>query len=583
MQLPLNRRRSPGLSIGRTTIDSRVIGIIVVIAVLIYLVIGPAIMLVVTSFKLTENRLPFESGTPLTLSNYTNLILDPSTYPVLLTTLIFVVGSLAIGMSIAIALSWLIERTDLPAKNGVFVLLVGSTGIPTVISAIAWALLLNPSNGMINLVIRGVFGLDGRGPINVYSVAGLFAVQGIAIVPISVLLITASFRSMDAVLEDAARASGAHFWTVMRRVTLPLMLPAILSAIVYEFVTVVESFDIPLVLGLNSGITVLSTKIYSEIHPPLGLPDYGMASAYGMLLLLVALIPLVVYNRLTRETERFATVSGHGYSARMVRLGRWRWPTALVVWGFIFMTVILPLFVMVWTSVQPYYQVPSLEAIERISFRAYAIALSRPTTGAAFLNTTILGVATGLFTMIISVLVSWIVVRIRSRLRIAVDALAFLPHAMPGVILGLAVLLIYITLPLPIFGTIWIIVIALTTQYIALGSRLMNSAIAQIDRQLEEVAGTSGATWPQTLRRVTLPLVTPAFFNGFLLVLLSSIKNLTQPLILFAPGSIVFSTLIWDRWSYGDTAGAATLGVGVSVATMLLALALRRGSGSAPA
>ena len=343
---------------------------------------------------------------------------------------------------------------------------------------------------------------------------------------------------------------------------------------------VVESFDIPLILGLNSGVTVLSTDIYAHIHPPLGLPNYGAAAAYGVFLLVIALVPLVLFNRYTSRTERFATVSGRSAGRKIVRLGRWKWPAVALVWLFVFVSVILPFLVMLWTSLQPFYSVPSPESIARASLKAYQTALSRPVVRQSFVNTAILGVSTAAATMVISLLVSWIIVRVRPRFTVIVDGLAFMPHAMPGVIVGLTILLIYLILPLPVTinGTIWVIVIALTTQYLALGTRTMNGAITQIDRQLEEAGEAAGASWFQTMRRITLPLVFPAFVNGFLLVFLVSIKNLTQALVLFSPNSVVVSTEIYDRWSFGDTSVAAAMGVVITLLTVGMAVFLRRSS-----
>jgi iron(III) transport system permease protein len=557
-------------------LDGRRVAIVVGVVVLGYLALAPLLMLLFTSVKETADRLPFEAGTPFTLDNYLHLILDPSTYPILLNTAVFVVGSLAIGMGIAVPIAWLIERTDLPLKSAIFALIVGSIGIPSVIIAIAWSLLLNPVNGLVNIFMRDMLGMTGQGPLNIYTVVGLFAVQGVTIVPISILLITASFRSVDSSLEEAASASGAPFRAIMRRITLPLLMPAILATLVYQFVVVVNSFDIPLILGLNSGVTVLSTAIYSDVHPAVGLPNYGAAAAYGVLLLVLAMVPLVVFNRITSHGERFATVSGRGYSRRIVQLGRWRWPISAAIWIFITATVILPFAVMVWTSVEPFYAVPSPASLARVTLNAYARAAARPDLRQAFINTAVLGVAAAFLAMLISLLVSWIIVRVRSRMTILVDALAFVPYATPGVIVGLTILLIYLVIPLPIYGTIWVLVIAMITENLAIGTRLMNGAITQIDRQLEDAGASSGATWLQTMRRITLPLLFPAFLNGLLLVFLASIRNLTQALILFTPGSIVVSTEIYAQWGFGDTSLTAVLGVLMSIGTFTLALVLRR-------
>jgi iron(III) transport system permease protein len=177
--------------------------------------------------------------------------------------------------------------------------------------------------------------------------------------------------------------------------------------------------------------------------------------------------------------------------------------------------------------------------------------------------------------MTIAVFASWLLVRSGSKARFALDVLTFAPHAFPGVIIGLSVALLYLTLPLPVYGTIWIIVIAMMTQYISLGTRLMNSSIAQISRELEEAGSVSGATWRQALTRILGPLLVPAFVNGAILVFLASVKNLTLPLMLFSPDSIVLSTLIWNWWAAGYTNETAALGVLMSVLTVALALILR--------
>jgi iron(III) transport system permease protein len=554
----------------------RTVAILVIAGILVYLVIGPLAMLLLSSFKLTEDQLPIAAGVPWTLQNYADVLLNSRTYEVLWTTLVYASGTLALSFAVAITLAWLIERTDLPWRNGFFVIIVAALGMPHVIAGIAWALLANPQNGMINHLLRGVFGLEGsQGPLNVYSLPGLIFVQSLILVPITFLLVSAGFRAMNAALEDAGSASGAPFRTILRRITLPVLLPAILSALIYQFVTVIESFDIPLVIGLRGGITVLSTQIYVQARPEAGLPDYGLSSAYSLLLLLMAIGPLIVYNRAISKSERFATVTGQDYRARRRPLGRWKIPALVFTIGFITLVFVLPALVMLWTSLQPFYAVPSAESLKRISFAAYTEVLGGRQMQRAVINTLLVGGSTALGAMVLGLLVAWILVRTRSKMRFALDTLAFMPHAMPGVIIGLSVLLIYLILPLPISGTPWIIVIALTTQYVSLSTRLMSGSIAQVQAQLEEAAEASGASWSQTMRRILLPIVMPSFINGFLLVFLQAIRNLTIALLLFAPGSIVLSTLVYRYWDRADTANTAVVGVVMVVLTLGLSVLLR--------
>ncbi len=571
--VPLPGRR--GLSIPR--IEGRTFAIGLTALVLIYLVLGPVLMLLVSSFKLTEGTLPFEAGVPWSLGNYVNVLTSSRTYAVLGNTFVFAFGALAVSFALSIAFAWLIERTDLPLRNLLFVVIVASIGIPNVILAISYAILLNPVNGLVNLVLRPLLGMEsGPGPLNVYTLPGMILAQGITLVPITFLLIAAAFRGMDAALEDAASTSGARFGTVMRRITLPLLTPALLSAVVYQFVSVIESFDIPLVLGLTGGVIVLSTQIFIESRPAGGLPDFGLASSYSVLLLALAIGPLLLYNRVIGRSERYATIGGHSYQPRRVRLGRWKWPAVALSLGFITVSLVLPGLVMLWTSLQPFYAVPSAESIGRISLDAYADVLNSRRFRDSIGNTVILGLATSFGAMVIGLAVSWVLVRTRSRLRFALDVLAFTPHAMPGVIIGLSILLIYLILPVPIYGTIWIIVIALATQYISISTRLMTSGISQVQNELEEAAAVSGAAWWPTIRRVVVPLVLPAFMNGLLLVFLLAIKNLTLALILYTPDSVVLSTLVWTLWDRADTGGTAAVGTIMVVITVALGVVLRR-------
>jgi iron(III) transport system permease protein len=566
----------PPRGLRRIRFDSRTVAVLLAVATLVYLVGGPLLMLLVASFKETHNALPFEGGVPWTLLNYFDVFLDAGTYRVLVATMVFAGGALAVSFGLALMLAWLIERTDLPWRNAVFVVIVAAIGMPNVIAAISWSLLLNPTNGMINVGLRAVLGLEAPGPINVYTITGMIFVQGIALVPVTFLLVVAAFRAMDASLEDAAATSGGSPQVVARRIVLPLLMPALLSALVYQFVSVVESFDIPLVIGLRGGITVLSTRIFIEANPAAGLPDYGLASAYSVFLLAIALGPMLIYNRVIARASRYATVSGHSFRTKRVRLGRWKPAAVALVALFVLFIFVLPALTLLWTSLQPFYAVPSPESIGRASLDAYQEVLGGRQFRNAIGNTLLLGAATGLGSMGLGLLIGWILVRGRSRLRFLLDLLAFTPHAMPGVIIGLSVLLLYLLLPLPIYGTIWIIIIALTTQYVSIATRLMTGGIAQIHGHLEEAAATSGAGFANTMRRIVLPLVLPAFLNGALLVFLLSIKNLTLALMLYSPRSEVLSTMVWNLWDKADTAGTAVVGVVMIAITLTLAILLRR-------
>jgi iron(III) transport system permease protein len=548
----------------------------ITVLLLAYLVMAPVLMAGLSSFKFTDGFLPFEDGVPWTLQNYKTVFASKDTYSVMGNTLVFAIGATGIALVISIGLAWLVERTDLPGRRVIFVLVIAAIGVPTIITGISWVLLLNPTNGLVNLAFDKVMPGNGS-PFDVFTMPGLIFVQSLTLVPVTFLLITAAFKTMDAAVEEAGLASGASRWTVMRKITLPMLAPALLGAVIYQFVNVVASFDLPLIIGLRGHIPLLSTLIFSKASPNAGIPDYGLTSAYSMFLLLMAFIPILLYTRLLARAERFATISGKGYHPHRVALSRRaKVGSLLLVAIYMLLSLGLPLFIMLWTSFQSYYAVPSSDSLHSMTFDAYHRIFTNPSISRVWVNTFVMGFGTALLAMAVGLLTAWVLVRTRSRFRIVLELLAFLPQALPGVIIGVSVLLLYLLLPLHIYGTIFIIIVGLTTQFVALSTRIMTSGIVQIDRQLEEAGEASGATRVTVLQRIILPLVRPAFLNGFLLIFLSSIQHLTVPLLLYTPDTVVLSTVIWNQWDHGDTGTTAAFGVVLMCVTITMSLVLRR-------
>ena len=561
----------------RVRITGRGLYIVGTVAVLVYLIMGPVGVLLFSSFKRTEGSLPFEGTAPYTLENYKDVFLSSSTYDVMWNTVIYAAGALLLSFAIAIALAWLVERTDVPGRTAIYILVIAALGIPAVISGISWGLLGNPRIGVVNVFLRNVFGMEGEGPFNVFSLFGMIVVQAISMVPVTFLLIAGAFRAMDASLEEASIVSGGSFRQTTLRITLPVLAPALISAFIYQIVTVLESFDIPLVIGLRAGISVLSTQVFLEVVPVGGLPNYGVASTFSVLMLVLALGPLLYYQRIIGRAERYSTVTGKDYRKKRYALGRWK-PVALAGVGFyVLVSLALPLLILFWTSLIPFYQVPSIDALDSVSLEAYRNLADSEFFLDALRNTLIVGVSVAVATMLIGMMTAWIVVRMSTKWSKALDVLAYIPHAMPGVIIGTSILLIYLKLSfLPIFGTVWIIVIALSTQYTSLSTRSMNGSISQIQVHLEEAAEVSGASQGQIFRKILLPLIYPSFLNGMLLIFLLSIRNLTLALILSSSNAVLLSVLIFTRWDAGQTEETAAIGMVMLMITLTLAIFVRR-------
>jgi len=562
----------------RRPIRRRRLGVtgVVLMVVLCYLVVGPILMLLLASFENTDKGIVIRPPFPWTLDNFVTMLTDGQTWTVLLTTLVFSLACLVIAFLVALAIAWLVERTDMPLRGLTYVLTVAPTGIPTMILALSWVLLANPSNGTFNVILRQLLGLGSdTGPFDVYSLGGMIFVQATALVPLTFLLVSASLRAINPNLEDSARASGASGFRVLSRVTIPLLTPVLVGALIYQFVNVIETTDIPLFLGLPAKIYVFSSEVYRITHPAFGLPDFGLASAYGILLLALAVLPLLVYNRVIRHSQDYATVSGKTFRPRRTKLGAWRWPAFALVMVYAVVTFVIPMLVLLYASFQPYLGQIDLESFGRMTLDGWSSVLASSGFWGSLGNTLLLGVVSSVVVMGLSVGLSWIMVRVKGRAGSLANFLSFMPHAMPGVVIALAVLLLYLVFRIGIYGTIWIVIIAMITQYLSLGTRMTTGGIVQIQVGLEEAGRTSGAAGRTIWWRVLLPLLRPVLLNGVLLVFLYAMKNLTLPLMLQSSTNTVLATEIWHSWTDGRVTEAAVVSVILTVITVVASILLR--------
>jgi iron(III) transport system permease protein len=540
-----------------------------------YLVLVPLIMLLYASVKSTEDKLPFET-TGMTLANYVTVLTNPSMLSIFLNTFLFAAGSLTIGVPLAVVMAWLVERTAMPARRWIAALILIPMTIPSLLSAIAWIQLLDPRIGLVNVVLRNILDLSGdSGPFDIYTLSGMCFVQGLRLVPSAYLMIAASFRAMDPSLEEQSAMAGRGVGQTTLRITLPIMRPALLAMLIYYIIVVIESFDIPGLLGFTARIRVLSTAIYWATHSEVGLPDYGLASALGAMVLAVALLLMWVYQRLTAHQERFTTITGKGYRPRQIDLGPWTAPAIALCFFYVALAVVLPFLMLIWTSVQPFYAVPSADSLARVTLDGYVKIWHESTITRALWNTAVLALATSAATILLAILVSWFVVR---RTRVA-DGLAhylatvsFLPQCVPSIVIGLAFIFVYVRFPIPIYGTLWIIALAMTTRYLAYSSRAMTSALMQVHGELEEASQMSRAPWARTLRKITMPLLAPAMINVFFWVAVHAMQELSMALMLYNPDTVVISTMIWSMWQNGRTTDAAALGVILIILSAVLLL-----------
>jgi len=526
---------------------------------LIYLVVVPLVLLGISSVRPTG--FPLEPG--FTLGNFSKVFLAGDFGALLWTTVVFALGSTVLAMVLGTGLAWLVERTDLPGRGVFRVLVILPMATPPVLLAIGWAMLLSPRTGFFNLLLRDGLGL-GTAPFNVYSVPGMIFVEALALVPTAFLFLSPAFRNMDPSLEEAALASGASNWRLIRKVLLPLLWPALAACAVFLLIVCFVVFDIPGTLGMPARIYVLSTRIfYLTADSPTGVPLYGQVSALGTFFLLILAVLGYAYFRFTRESQRYRTISGKGFRLRQSPLGAWRWPAFGAVTLYFLLAVVAPLAILTWASFMPYQTRPNLASLSLATLDNHLDFLRNARLMTASLNSLTVAIVSATAVALLSLVVSWLVVRQRPRGATLIDNLAFTPIAIPGVMLGVAVVYVYLSLDqmFPVYGTIWILVIAYVTHYLSFGSRLANGVMVQIHPELEEAARASGAGGFRVLARITAPLVWPAVAAIWIWVLAHAMRELSTALMLSSRNNTVLPTLLWDYWTGGEPTRAATVGV----------------------
>jgi len=512
---------------------------------------------------------------PFTLNNFAEVYLTPRTYEILLNTVIFTVSSVAVTLLFAVPLVWILMRTDIPLKKTIYVLLTVGILIPVFLRTIAWILLLSPRIGLLNKWLQQGFDLANP-PLNLYSLPGMAFVQGVSFVPGAFFMLAAAYRSMDPSLEEAAYTSGVGKLRTFLKINIPITLPAIAAVMVYLFMTGLAVFEVPAIIGLPARILVLSSLIYTATTPSTGLPNYGVAGAYGAIMLVLGLVLAFLYGRLMKQGKKYTVITGRGYRPREIALGRWKWAALVFVFFYLSIEVFIPFVVLLWASLLPYLQLPSAEALSSLTLKHY---MDIPTRVGArpFINTFILMLTVPTLTMILSVLVSWVVIRTQVSFRGFLDTLAFIPHAVPGILMavGLAYLGLAYRDYFPLYGTIFIIVVAHTINWIAYGTRTTNSVMIQVHRELEEAGRVSGASAPRVLGKIVLPLIAAGVLNSWIWIGMLSYREVTMSLTLLTRGNVVVSTVVWQFWGSGWVPQVSALGVILILFAMVVVGAVR--------
>lgn len=533
--------------------------------------IAPIVITLIGSFKTSLPGNPATWGT----SGWTTAFSNASVWSAIGNTFLLVLMRVPLSLLLGSVLAWLLIRTNVRARKTIEFLFWTAFFLPTLPMAMAWALLLDPRSGWINRLLQPIFGLQ-HGPFNIYSYTGITWVHLVTTsVPSIVILLGPAFRGMNPVLEESARMSGASLATSFRRIVLPLLTPALTMAGIIALIKGLEGFEIELFLGVPAGIRVFTTKIQELVvfEPPRYAPAMALSVPFVVLLIVLALW----YQRVIRN-RTYATLTGKISAAPPIDLGRWRWPATIVCGGFAALAVIVPMFALIFGSFMQIFGVTNANGGFGFTLSHWTTVLHDPVFASSFTVTLLLGICTAICGIIVFSLIAYIILRSRAAGRNWLDIAAWLPWSIPGILLSLSLLWIYLGFaPLNVlYGSVFGLVVAMLLKEMPGGVNLMKTGIGQIGRELEEAAYTSGAGWWELYRRVLLPLLSPTAVTVALFIFVSCVKDISTMILLATPTTRPLSLLVLDYTTNGSIENGAVVGVISAAMAVTVAIAGRR-------
>jgi iron(III) transport system permease protein len=526
-----------------------------------FLVLYPLLILFFSLFRVDV----FGQASYWTLENFP-FLLSEAMLKSIFNTLVVSTGGTLLATVVGVALAWICARTNTPGRSWLEPLNLVPFFLSPYVGAIAWTYLAAPRSGLLNNLLRQI-GI-ANDPLSPYNLGGMIWVLALFFVPYIFLFTLAPLRRMDASLEEAARTAGCGVLDTARRVTLPVVMPGILSGAIIVFVSCAGEFGVPLALGHPNGTETLTTQIFVLTQD---LPaKYNRAAAAGAVLACIALICVWVQRRLIARRD-FVTVSGKATQPRLVLLGRWRWAALAFNLLYLACAVALPLAALFFASTARSWTGEIKP--ESMTLDHYAYALSSPVSTVGIRNSLILSAAGATLGVVIGLFLAYIIHRTRARGRGALDFISTVPIGVPGIVLAIGILLAYIRTPL--YGSLILLLVGYLSRYMPYGQRNVASVLLALSPDLEQSARTAGASWWTTMRRIVAPLVWPGMVSGWLLLFVIFIRELPISILLYTAGHEVFSVAIW-RFVENERATRAAALAMIQVVILLVTVVLFR-------
>jgi iron(III) transport system permease protein len=510
------------------------------------------------------------------VDNYVALIDDAHVFA---NTLLVASVATVLAVLFGFVQAWILTRTNIPGRRLLERLMELPYYMTPLVGALAWGVLLGPRTGLINQAWRAI-GMPSD-LFNLYSPYGIAWVMALFEGTVAFVMISAAMKSMDPSLEESSRVLGAGKLRTALRITLPMVAPGVLSATIFVFAEMLGSFAAAFVLGIPGRFYVVTTAIWqATLSFP---PDYGRAAAMGLSLFAVMLVTLTLARFVMRHGS-YATITGKAFRPRAMEVGRLRWPLLAIAWGYIIAAVILPLAALLLTSFERFATV--ILAQMQFTIANYATALQMGSVGPAFINSLILGISVATIGVPVIGVLAWIVYRSRMPGRGVAEYVIMFPQAVPRLVFGLGLLWAWINIPIPIYGTLWLLALAYFTVFLPLGLRTLAGVVLQVDPSLEECARVCGAPWVYQMRTVTLPLLRPGMAAAWLLIFIASVRELGVSIFLMGPNSKVIAPAIVNSWLSSSSELSAAMALlqtaMVFAAVAVLFRAARQVTGAAP-
>ena len=547
--------------------------ILPVFLILIFLIAYPYFTLIYGSFTTEPPRQLSFSFKALTLEKYVTIFTNPEFWDALGNTLVASFGGMVMALIIGIWLAWLTARTNVIGKKIIGIAAIVPLFLPSFIGALAWSFLGSPRIGIINLFFNEL-GLPFR--INIYSLWGIIFVFGLYYTPYVYMFTSGSLNRMDPTLEEASSISGASNWQTTFRVTFPLILPAITSSAILVYILMFEIFSVPAILGQPSKLYFVPTVIYQAVRgtPP---HDLNLACAMGILLIAVITILLYIQSKILRRRS-FITVAGKGLRPKEIDL-RWaRIPCLLTALLYLIVAVVLPYIVLIQSALRDFVYIPDLAAFfstSSMSLTNIKSVLSDAFFWTAMKNTIVMAVFCGLTGGTLYLIISYMIHRTKLPGRQLLDYICILPVAVAGLVAGVAYLWAWISLPIGIYGTVWILMLAYISRFTPQGLRAVSSSMTQIHPELEEASRISGCGVAGTIRRILFPLVKPGVFSAVTLIMLLCVRELSASIFLYTSKSIVMTVLVYDLWESGAWGSVSVTSLCLSIVLLCLVILSR--------